>query len=306
MALVFVMEVIHDDGIAVLRNAGHDVRMGWQGQACPLDTDAIIIRTDPLRAEAIAGLPRLRIISKHGVGCDNIDIGAARARGIPVTVTPGANAGSVAEHTIALIFAAARRFGPLDRAVRSGEWPRGGAGISDIAGKRLLVVGYGAVGQRVAALAAAIGMAVSVHAPGHVSADGHRLVGSLAEGLRGADILSLHVPLTDATRGMIGAAELRLLASGALVINTARGGIVDEGALAALCAEGHVGGIGFDVFAAEPVPRDSPLLSIDNAILTPHLAAMSDGAKRAMAIMAVQNVLDALGGAVDPAMLFRG
>ena len=105
---------------------------------------------------------------------------------------------------------------------------------------------------------------------------------------------------------MIGSEQLRLLAPGSLVINTARGGIVDEAALAALCSEGHIGAIGFDVFDGEPVRPENPLLTIENAILTPHCAAMSDGAKRAMAVMAAQNVLDGLAGKTDPAMLYRG
>ncbi|MEM7547812.1 MAG: NAD(P)-dependent oxidoreductase [Pseudomonadota bacterium] len=306
MARVHISEVIHADGIALITGAGHDVTCGWQGGALDEDVGAILIRTDPLSAAQMDHASGLQVISKHGVGCDNIDIATARARGIPVTITPGANAGAVAEHTIGLIFATARRFGPLDRAVRVGEWPRGGAGISDVAGRRLLIVGFGAVGQRVAKMAAALGLHVVIHAPGRNIIGDYKMARTLEEGLRGADILSLHLPLTAQTSGMIGVAELRLLSPGAIVINTARGGIVDEPAAAMLCAEGHLGGIGFDVFDGEPIHPDSPLLTIENAVLTPHAAAMSDDAKRAMAIMAAQNVLDGLAGRIDPAMLFAG
>jgi phosphoglycerate dehydrogenase-like enzyme len=155
-------------------------------------------------------------------------------------------------------------------------------------------------------MATALGLEVTVFAPRRREADGFRLVSGLEEGLEGADILSLHLPLTAETRGMIDHTRLQLLAPGALVINTARGGIVDEVALAALSEQGHIGGVGFDVFDGEPVRADSPLLSIQNAVLTPHCAAMSDGAKRAMAVMAAQNVLDGLSGRIDPGMIFKG
>lgn len=305
MSLIYITELIHDDGLDRLTEAGHQVVKGWEGRPCPETAEAMIIRTNPLDADAIGRLPELRVISKHGVGCDNIDHVAASACNIPITITPGANAGSVAEHTLAMIFASARRFGPLDRGLRSGDWPRGGNGIMDIAGKRLLIVGYGAVGQRVAKIASALQLDVRVFAPGHTLGKAHGQVATLEEGMTGANILSLHLPLTAETRGMIDEDQLRLLSPGALVINTARGGIVDEAALARLCAADHIGGIGFDVFGEEPITKNSPLLSVENAILTPHAAAMSDGAKRAMAVMAAQNVLDAFAGKINPAVLFR-
>lgn len=314
--LVLIPEIIHPDGVALLREAGCEPVEGWlsgpaAARAALKEAEAVIVRTAPFGAEMIAAAPRLRVISKHGVGCDNIDVAAARARGIAVAVTAAANAPSVAEHAMALMLAAARNLGRLGAAARGDFARRGRDRVVDLAGRRLLIVGYGRIGRRLARLAAAFGMEVTAFDPAATAeadgeANGVRMVASLAEGLRGAEVLSVHVPLAPQTRHLIDEAALRLLAPGAIVVNCARGGVVDDAALARLAAEGHVGGVASDVFETEPPAPDDPLLAIEGAILTPHAAAMSEEAKRAMAVGAARNALDGLAGRLDEAMIFRG
>ena len=311
MALVIVPEIIHEDGVAVLVDAGHEVVRGWiDGEAAILaalpDAAAALVRTAPFGAELIGAAPGLKVIAKHGVGCDNIDVAFARAQGCEVAITADANAGSVAEHTMALLLAAAKNLHRQGRVVREDYSRRGQDRIVDIAGRRLAVVGYGRIGRRVAALAKALGMEVVVWDP-IVTArevDGHEAAAALDEALTGAGAITVHTPLLETTRNLIDARRLALLAPGALVVNCARGGVVDETALAAAAASGHVGGVASDVFVEEPITPDNPLLTIEGAILTPHTAALSEGSKRAMAVRAAQNVVDALAGRLDPAMIY--
>ncbi|MCC6304919.1 MAG: hypothetical protein IT545_06960 [Rhodobacteraceae bacterium] len=293
MARILVTEPV--DEAALARLAGHEVVRGWElpaAAAAPAlaAAAAVIVRTAPLGAAALATAPGLRVIAKHGVGVDNIPLAVARDRGIWVANTPGANSQSVAEHTLMLILALARGLAA-------------GGGAVELAGRRALVVGYGRVGRRVAGLAAALGLRVQVLAPGlapPVTAEGHAVAPGLRPALAEADVLTLHCPLTAATRGMIGAAELALLPPGAFVVNTARGGLVDEEALAAAALAGRLGGIGLDVFASEPLAPASPLRRVANAVLTPHLGATSAEAFRRMGEEAVRNVLDALAGRLRP------
>ncbi len=310
MTRVLVTEPIHADAEALLRAAGCEVLH----EVPAAEVDAVIVRVHPIGPDQMgggqmAGGPMaggqqgggLRHISKHGVGVDNIDLAAARAASITVTNTPGANANSVAEHALALIFALAKSLPQMERVARAGEAAHGRARIVDIAGRRLLVVGFGASGRRLAALAAAVGMQVTVLSrslTGAQTPEGYRVARDLGAALAEADVLSLHCPLSAATRGMIGAAQLAALPAGAFVVNTARGGLIDE---AALPGAEHLGGVALDVTEAEPLPAGSPLLHLPNCILTPHSAAASEGAFRQMGMMAAQNVLDVLAGRVDPA-----
>lgn len=314
MTRVVVLEEIHADGLALLASApGVETVEGWRLDRSALlaalaPAEAMLVRISRLDAEMIAAAPGLKVISKHGVGCDNIDLAAARAAGVPVTVTAGANDLSVAEHTLALMLAAAKRLPEMGAIVRGDYRKRGAILGADLAGRRVLILGYGRIGRRVAPLCRAFGMGVTLFDPaltGRAEADGYPVAASLAEGLTGADVLTIHVPSDAATRGLIGADELRQMAPGAIVVNCARGGIVDEAAVAALSAEGHLGGVAFDVFSEEPIRPDNPLLSIPGAVLTPHTGAMSVEAMRRMGVQSAQNVLDGLVGRIDPAALFR-
>ncbi|MHC0054869.1 NAD(P)-dependent oxidoreductase [Actibacterium sp. D379-3] len=299
MPIIHVTEPIHADALALLDGAA-TVQRGWLGQGDMAQADAWLVRTQRITGAAINAAPGLRIISKHGVGVDNIAVEAAAARGVVVANTPGANAGAVAEHTLMLILALARRALPLDRAARDGFAGRDRIAPMDLDGKRVLLAGYGAIAQRVAQLCAAFGMQVTVwHRRLDAAGAGFPVTRDLRAALPQADILSLHLPLNAGTRGLIGAAELALLPPGALLINTGRGGVVDEAAL--MRAAPRLGGIGLDVFATEPLPKDSPLLTLPDTLFSPHAAGMSAGAMRAMGMQAAQNVLDHFAGCLAPA-----
>lgn len=300
MQNVFLTEPIHTDAIALLRDAGCAVAEGWTlakpDRATALaGAEALITRIEPIGAATIAAAPALRLIAKHGVGVDNIDLAAASARGICVANTPGANAGPVAEHSLMLLLALARQAVAMDRVARNGFAGRDDLSPVDLAGRRALILGFGAIGQKVARLYSALGMDVTIwHRRLTAHEAGYPVIRSLAEALPMAEVLSVHLPLNDGTRALIGASELALLPEGAFVINTGRGGVVDEAALAR--AAPRLGGIGVDVFETEPLPANSPLLKVRNALLSPHAAALSPQGFRTMGMMAAQNVLDFLAG----------
>ena len=261
--------------------------------------DAVISRTVALSGAAIAACPTLKVISKHGVGVSNIDVAAATARGIPVYVTPGANARSVAELTLGLMFAAARRVAWMDREIQAGRWSRAQDGI-ELHGRTLGLVGFGQVAQRVAGVCLALGMPVLAFDPalaGHASpVAGVTLVGTLDALLEASDVLSLHVPLNSHTRNMIGAPQFAHMRHGAILLNTARGEVVDEPALVQALQSGQLYAAGLDTMAVEPLPADSPLRGLDNVVLTPHVGGSTPAALAAMASGAARNVLGFLQG----------
>ncbi|MDM0070008.1 hydroxyacid dehydrogenase [Variovorax sp. J31P207] len=266
--------------------------------------DAVISRTVRLSARAIAACPSLKVISKHGVGVSNIEVDAATARGIPVYVTPGANAQSVAEMTLGLMFAAARRIGWMDAELHAGRWSRAQDGV-ELHGKTLGLVGFGQVGQRVATVCLALGMEVMAFDPalagGQCPVDGVRLMPSLAAMLPQVDVLSLHVPLNPHTRNLLGAAQFEAMRRGAMLVNTARGEVIDEPALVAALRSGQLRAAGLDTMAVEPLPAGSPLAALPNVVLTPHVGGSTPAALAGMASGAARNVLGWLQGApVDP------
>ena len=307
MADLHVTEPIHPDALARLDAAGLSVSRGWE-MADPAsglaEARAWLVRTAPLTVAMLGKAPRLAVISKHGVGVDNIPVAAALARGIAVTNTPGANAHAVAEHTMMMMLALARRAVPLDASARAGFAGARDIVPVDLEGRRLLVAGFGVIGRRAAQLATAFGMEVTLwHRRLSAEETGYPVVRALDAALPQADVLSLHLPLNDGTRGLIGARELALLPEGAIVLNTGRGGVVDEAALAA--AAPRLGGIGLDVFETEPPPRDHPLFCVPNALFSPHAAALSPRAYRQMGMMAAQNAIDALAGRLPAERMLR-
>ena len=268
--------------------------------------DAVVIRTQPMSAATIALAPNLRIVSRHGVGYDAVDVAALNARHIPLAIVGDVNSGSVAEHAMMLILAASHRLIRADQSVRSGNWGwRNRLEASEVAGKRLLIVGYGRIGRNLARMALAFGMDVVAHDPYLLKAGWPqgdvKPVANLAEGLASADVVSLHVPKPD--KPVLGAEELSGLKKGAIIINTARGGLVDEIALAAALKSGQVGGIGFDVFDVEPPAKDHPFTAFEQAILTPHNAALTLECGERMAVQSVQNVLDHFAGTLDSGLI---
>lgn len=267
--------------------------------------DAIISRTALLTATDLAACPRLRIVCKHGVGVSNIDVEAATQRGIPVCVTPGANAQSVAEMAWGLLFAAARRIPWMDAELRAGRWSRAQDGL-ELQGRTLGLVGFGEVGQRMARVALALGMPVVAFDPGlravQQGLEAVRLLPTVDAVVQAADVLSLHVPLNNSTRGLMDAARIAQMPPGSILINTARGEVVDELALIAALRSGHLFAAGLDTMAAEPLPPDSPLLQLPNVVLTPHVGGSTPAALDAMARGAARTVLNALlHGQIDPA-----
>jgi D-3-phosphoglycerate dehydrogenase len=262
--------------------------------------DAVISRTVALSARAFAACPTLKVISKHGVGVSNIDVEAATARGIPVYVTPGANAQSVAELTLGLMFAAARRIGWMDRELHEGRWSRTQDGI-ELRGRTLGLVGFGQIGQRVAKVCLALGMEVVAFDPALGAAaspiPGVRMMESLHSMLPLSNVLSLHVPLNKHTRHMLGAAQFAAMPRGAILVNTARGEVVDEAALIAALESGQLYSAGLDTMATEPLPAGSRLAALPNIVLTPHVGGSTPAALGQMAAGAARNVLGWLQGA---------
>jgi D-3-phosphoglycerate dehydrogenase len=266
--------------------------------------DAVISRTLPLTEKAILAASSLKVVSKHGVGVNNIDVEACTRRGVPVFVTPGANADSVAELTFALMLAAARRVPWLDSELRAGRWSRAQDGVQ-LRGRTLGLVGVGAIGSRVARLAQAFGMAVLGFDPAlraKPAPPGVRMVSGLEDLLTRSDVVSLHAPLTAQTRSLIGADELALMPPGAILINTARGELVDETALVEALGSGRLFAAGLDTMRREPLPPDSPLLAAPNVVLSPHVGGSTGAALDATARAAAENVVRFLQHQpVDPA-----
>lgn len=267
------------------------------------DADAITVRTAEISKQVLAAAPRLKVISRHGVGYDNIPVNECTARGIPVTIVGSVNAVSVAEHTFYLMLAAARAGIELDTAVRRGDFRiRERVTGVELNGRNLLIIGFGRIGKQVATRARVFGMKVSVFDPyyqGDLPTDA-RVVTSLETGLREANVVTLHTPLTEETRGILGAHELSLLPKGAIVVNASRGGVIDEVALLAAVKSRHLHGAGLDTFEAEPLPADSPLFAEPRIVLSPHAAAMTETSLSAMAVMTARNALAALDGTLDP------
>lgn len=265
--------------------------------------DAITIRDGALPGEVIDAAPRLRVVSRHGVGFDNVPVDACTARRIPVTIVGSVNTVAVAEHALFLLLAAARAGVALDHAVRSGDFAiRGRTTAVELHGRTLLVVGLGRIGREVARRAHALGMHVIGHDPWMSGGPppAVELVADLDAALRRADAVSLHVPLTADTLDLLDARALALLPDGAIVVNTARGGLVDESALVAAVRSGRLHGAGLDVFADEPLSVDSSLVAEPRIVLTPHAAALTDDSLRAMSTITVRNVFAAFDGTLDP------
>ncbi|MFA7511160.1 MAG: 2-hydroxyacid dehydrogenase [Mycolicibacterium vanbaalenii] len=244
----------------------------------------------PLSGEDLAGAPRLRLVHKLGAGVNTIDVDAATARGVAVANMPGANAASVAEGTLLLMLAALRRLPELDRATREGRgWPSDptlGETVRDIGGCTVGLVGYGNIAKQVERILVAMGADVI-----HTSTrdDGSAGWRSLPDLLSACDIVSLHLPLTDATAGLLGRDALARMKSDAVLVNTSRGPIVDEEALADALRTGKLAAAGLDVFAVEPVPADNPLLRLPNVVLTPHVTWYTADTMRRYLEFAVDN-----------------
>lgn len=246
-----------------------------------------------------AAAPELRVVARHGAGIDGIDIAAARARGLTVTRAAGANSRSVAEHAMALMLAALKDLPSVVEGMRNGLWEKTSRMTRDIDGMTLGIIGYGAIGSKVARYADAFGMRVLAYdpyLPGDALPGPGERVATLPELLRRSEVLSVHCPLEAETRGLIGAAELALLPRGAILVHTARGGIVDQEALLAALDSGQVSWAGVDVFAQEPLGADSPFRTHPRVVPTPHLAANTPRGAVGMASGAAESIIAVLAG----------
>ena len=253
--------------------------------------DAVLSRQGAVTAAAMDASPNLRVVARHGVGVDDVDVAAAAQRGIVVTRAPGSNTQAVAEHTMAMILSLAKQLRPIGGSLAAGGWREGAPPVRDIAGMRLGLVGYGAIGQAVARLASAFEMPVCVCG---------RDPEALTDLLPRTDVLSLPCPYTPATHHMIDAAELARMPPGSFVVNTARGGLIDELALFAALETGHIAGAALDVFEVEPPPLDHPLRLHPRVIATPHMAGTTPRALLTMGMMAAECIVAVLTGAPVP------
>lgn len=261
-----------------------------------LNPVAILSRQGPVTAAAMDAAPGLRIVARHGVGVEDVDIPAALARGIVVARAPGSNTRAVAEHTMALILALLKDLGPLSRHVASGGWREGTTKVRDVAGLRLGLLGCGAIGTAVAGLAQAFGMQVFAYDPAGSEVAGVTQVASPAALWPVSDVLSLHVPYLPATRHVVDGAALAALPRGAVVVNTSRGGLIDEAALLAALESGQVSGAGLDVFETEPPATGDALRGHARVLATPHVAGVTDGSLVTMGVMAAECIAAVLRG----------
>lgn len=313
MTHVLVAGPIHHSGIARLR-AASDITLdvvdaaSLESHVALLEqADAVLLRAQPMPARVITRAPRLRMVSRHGVGYDSIDLAALNDRGIALAVVGDVNSRSVAEHTVMLMLALAKRVRAYDKATREGNWQfRDSRQAVDLDAKTLLVIGFGRIGRLVAALAAAFQMRIVVHDP-FVDSSVVRDAGAipapdLGAALEQADFVSLHVPRTTGTT-TLGARELAHMKPSAILINAARGGLVDENALDLALRAGRLAGAGLDVLDAEPPRRDHPLLTNERVLITPHAAALTEECSTRMSLAAAQNILDYFAGTLDPALV---
>ena len=260
--------------------------------------------TDKIDAPLLAAAPRVRIVSQLAVGVDNIDLAQCSKRGIAVGHTPGVLTETTADLAFALLLATARRITEADRYVREGRWRTWGPAIllgRDIHGATLGIIGFGAIGRAVARRATGFGMRILYRARDAI----HHLTEAIELGatavdleelLRTSDFISIHLPLTEETRLMIGAREIAAMKPGAILINTARGPIVDQRALLDALASGHLAGAGLDVTESEPIDLSDPLLRVPSVVITPHVGSASHATRSKMADMAVDNILDVFDG----------
>lgn len=257
--------------------------------------DGYIAGLDAIDAQALQAADRLKVIARYGVGVDNVDLAAARAKGIVVTNTPGANSVSVAELALGLMLALARQIPEAVEAVHQGKWPRY-SGIS-LEGKTIGILGLGAIGKQLARRLNGFDckiLAYDPYADAAFARDNHIELTLMDKVIEEADFISLHLPLLPETRGLVNAAFLNRMKKGSFLVNTSRGEVVDEAALLNALQSGHIKGAGLDAFTVEPPAAGNPLLALPQVIATPHLGAQTDGATSNMGWFAMRDCLAVL------------
>lgn len=308
MTLIYVTSPIHEDVVRELSKIGN-VKLGYGANAVSYvdiqeQVDAVFLRGGHITAEMIAASPKLRIVARHGAGYDNVDYKAAAESGVWVTNTPGANRRSVVEHVFALLLGLCRKIQFASDQTRSGVWAEDRLSLTgiELEGRTMGIVGFGSIGQYVAPMAEAFGMKVLLADPAYDSGYDKRIV-SLDTLLANSDVVSLHVPLLPGTRNLIGAGEIEKMKTGAILINTSRGGVVDEMALAEALTSGKLAGAGVDVLDAENIDMISPfkhskfpVAELPNLIVTPHVAGQTNESLLRVGMSAVDAISAVLKG----------
>lgn len=261
---------------------------------------AVVSRMGRLDENVIASAPQLKVISKHGVGVDNIDLAAAAARGIPVLVATGANAVSVAEHAIALMLATVKRILPLDAGLRAGRWEKPGFAGHELSGSTFGLMGMGAIAQATGRMASGLGMTLAGFDP-FAPDEAFERIGAtrcdtVEELMEQSHVLSLHCPLNDQTREVLNKENIARMPKGSYVVNTARGGLIDEAALLEAVQSGHLTGAGLDTFAVEPPAPDHPFFNEPRIVLTPHIGGVTRQASARVGRDAVRGISQVLNG----------
>ena len=300
---VLAADNIAESGLVLLRSAPGFEVVAAHGKPDVLRAalpraHVLLVRSETQVTDTLMGsAPGLKLVGRAGMGVDNIDVAAATRRGVTVLNTPGANTVSAAEHAVGLMMALVRRIPWAAESMRKGEWDRKRFAGAELHGKTLGVVGLGRIGSHVAGIARAFGMKILAHDPylseAHARALGAEVV-ALDDLLSRSDLVTLHVALTDKTRHLIDARRLALMKPRAALINTARGGLVDEAALCAALQEKRIGGAALDVFEREPLPADSPLRKLEAVVLTPHVAASTGEAQERTSVEICVAVRDAI------------
>lgn len=304
-------EMLRAAGIASLSTTAYPAKEEVLDLLSFRQPDALIVRlVERIDEDILRASPKLKLVHKHGAGTNDIDVAVAKELGIPVLAAVGANAHSVAEHALALMFALIKDLRAQDAFVRGGGWAKKSYQGHELRGRLLGLVGMGLIGRNLARMAVAMGMKVEAFDPYAADLafgpDCIRAV-DLDDLLARADVVSLHCPLTDQTRNLINARTLGLMKPTALLINTARGEIVDEPALLDALRGGAIAGAGLDTFTSEPPSPDNPLWQIDNVVLSPHIGGVTEEARREVSLITCANVIALLNGeTVEPRYFVRG
>lgn len=309
MAKVVLSHALYKDGMEALQGKAQTV-ITDNGNSDEIigelsDADAFILRIGKIDRSAMMASRRLKVIARPGVGVDSIDMAAATELGIPVVIAPGCNTRSVAEHALALMFATAKNLVDSDIETRKGNFQvREKYAAVELYGRTAGIVGFGNIGREVARLCTALGLKVCAYDPfvpnSVIEQAGYGYFTELAELLAASDLVSLHIPLTPETRGIIGVSQLQLMKPSAFLINCSRGGLIDEDALYTALQSGQIAGAGLDVLEVEPMQAGHPLFALSSVVVTPHLAAQTREATARGVTMAVEGTLAVLQGVKWP------
>ncbi len=302
---VLVAAPLHEKALEVLKKAGFEIIYEEYPDEERLvelirDVDAIIVRSKPkVTRRVIENAPKLKVIGRAGVGLDNIDLEAAKERGIKIVNSPAASSRSVAELAVGLMLTVARKIAFADRKMREGIWAKKQCMGIELEGKTIGIIGFGRIGYQVAKIAKALGMNVLLYDP-YPNEERAKEVGgkfvSLEELLKESDVVTLHVPLTESTYHLINEERLKLMKPTAILINAARGAVVDTEALVKALKEGWIAGAGLDVYEEEPLPEDHPLTKLDNVVLTPHIGASTVEAQMRAGVQVAEQIVEILKG----------